>query len=223
MALIVVGFTAFGFLSAQTAEQKKLKAEYDALLNRVRYAEQCGFCFDGQNSVDEVKTQGGENTFFVEEKNIYLQVKNKKNSTVYYTRCFDLVETNGSLAVNADYVLTQNVRLDGHWNLFTMGNKLNATVCTDKTCKNTQIELYEINAKPVSVTDGIFLTFPSGTEKKAENANISTQSKGMPQINLADEKKNADILMKKMRSVFSLSQCTQMQTDLDTAFKKVSK
>ncbi|MEL3903645.1 MAG: hypothetical protein P1P63_00795 [Treponemataceae bacterium] len=218
--LLVVGFTALGFLSAQTAEQKKLLLEYEALLNRVQYATQCGFCFDGKNHVGEEKTKGSEHSFFVAEQNVYLQVKNKKTGAIYYTRSFDLVDVNGSLAVNADYVVTQNIRITGHWNFFKMGKKLNVTVCTDNTCKNTEIDLYEINAKPVAVTDGVFLTFAKGVEKKAQIATVSINAKGVPVINLANEKKNAEVLLKKIKKTFSQSEYNKMQADLNATFTK---
>ena len=221
--LLLLGFVASVFAFGETAEQKELVAEYDALLNRVRYATKCGFCFDGRSFVGEVKNKGGEQSFFIEEKNVYLKVKSKKNGATSFTRCFDLTEQNGVLAVNAEYVLTQKIPLASHWNFFKMGKKLNITVCDDNTCKNTELELYVIQGEPLTVTDGIFLTFAQGAEKKAETYTVSINAKGLPEINLADEKKFAETLLKKMQAVFPESQFSKMKAELNAAFKKAGK
>ena len=72
--LLLLGFVASVFAFGETAEQKELVAEYDALLNRVRYVTQCGFCFDGLSFVGEVKNKGDEQSFFIEEIYVYLKV-----------------------------------------------------------------------------------------------------------------------------------------------------
>lgn len=101
-----------------------------------------------------------------------------------------------------------------------MGKKLNITVCDDNTCKNTELELYVIQGEPLTVTDGIFLTFAQGAEKKAETYTVSTNAKGLPEINLADEKKFAANAFEKNASRFSRKPIFQNESRIKRSIQK---
>ncbi|MEL3909366.1 MAG: hypothetical protein P1P64_10235 [Treponemataceae bacterium] len=217
--LLVFCFFIYLTLSAQTVNQKKLIEEYNALLNRVRYSKHSGFCFDGQNFITEIKTKGNEHSFFLDNKTIYLKVVNVKTGETYFTRCFELSVINGVLAVNKNYRLEQNIRVKDDWSFFRLGKNLNLSICSGTTCKNISLDLYEIIGKPLSVKDGLFLTFPKGTEKQAFNVNPTVNYKAIPEFDLAKEQKNAKSLMGKIRANFSENEALKMQKDLDEVFK----
>lgn len=205
-------------LSAQTETQKKLIEEYEALLNRVRYSKQVGFCFDGKNFITEVKTKGNEHSFFLQNKNIYLKVVNIKTGETYFTRCFELSVIDGVLAVNKDYRLKQT-RVKDNWSFFKLGKNLNINLCSGTTCKNINVELYEITEKPTSVKDGLFLTFLRCNEKQAVNIDPDINYKALSDFDFVKEQKNADFLMSKIRACFPASEATQMQKTLDEVLK----
>ncbi|AGT42823.1 hypothetical protein [Treponema pedis] len=212
---LFICFTAF---AETTKEQNLILTEYTALLNRIKYSKQSGFCFDGTEFIAETETEGSEHSFFVAEKNIYIKVVNTEDKNTYFTRCFDIKEEVGYLAVNSKFKLQPSIPVTGHWNFIKIGKKLNVTVCTDETCRNIEITLYEINEKPLDVKDGIFFTFKKGAEKKAKNVNITLNAKALPSINIEKEKKEADIILKKMEAYFSKEQINAKKEELKKIF-----
>lgn len=200
-------------------EGKKLLEDYEAVLSRIRYSKTSGFCYDGKTEIKEKMAEGSENSFFAEQKNIYLKVKNTKENKVYYTRCFDLKEYSGKLAAAENYQIEPVVKITGHWNFFKIGKKLNVTVCSGETCKNTEITLYEINEVPLEIKDGIFFKFDESKEKKASNFNITLNAKPMPVIDIKEEETKMNEIFKKMEKHFTPAQIKEKKE----AFYKILK
>lgn len=187
-------------------EGSKLLEDYETVLMRIRYSKTSGFCHDGKTEIREEKIKGSENSFFTEQKNIYLKVKNIKENKVYYTRCFELQEDNGKLAAAANYQIEPAVKITGHWNFFKIGKKLNITVCSGEKCKNTEMTLYEINETPKNIKDGIFFEFDESEKKEALNFSISLNAKPMPIIDIKEEEAKMNEILKKMEKYFTAAQ-----------------
>lgn len=206
------------FMFAEDCTQHKLLEEYNALYNRIKYAKQPGFCYDGLNKIKEEKVAGSEHSFYVTEENVYLQVVETDTKKIFYTRCFDITELGGQLAINSKFKLLPKIKIDGHWHFAKIGKTLNVIICSDENCINTEIPLYEINDTPIDIIDGIFLSFKDGVSKKASNAKISTKTKPMPVIDLQAEKTNIANLIKKMKGKISQKDIAEKQKILENLF-----
>ena len=187
-------------------ERTKLLENYETALMRIRYSKTSGFCHDGKTGIKEETVKGGENSFFIEQTNIYLKVKNIKENKVYYTRCFELQDDNGKLAAAVNYQIEPAVKIRGHWNFFKIGKKLNITVCSGEKCKNTEMTLYEINETPRKIKDGIFFEFDESEKKEALNFNVTLNTKPMPAIDIKAEEAKMNEILKKMEQYFTAAQ-----------------
>ncbi|UTC68425.1 MULTISPECIES: hypothetical protein [unclassified Treponema] len=203
-------------------EGKKLLEDYETVLTRIRYSKTSGFCHDGKTRIKEEKVKGSENSFFAEKTNIYLKVKHTKENKVYYTRCFDLKEYGGKLAAAANYQIEPAVKITGHWNFFKIGKKLNITVCSGETCKNTEMTLYEINGEPAEIKDGIFFKFDESKEKKAVNFAIALNEKPMPIIDVKEEEAKMNEILKKMEKHFTAAQIKEKKEAFSKALKALN-
>lgn len=214
----IAQFLCFGLclvfpLSAQT----KLEKEYEACLQRLLYAKQCGFIYDGINKIEERREVGSEYSFYTENKNIFVKVIDPKTKKEYFTHCFDFTDVGGYLGIKT-YRLAQEIALDGdYWNLFKASKLVNITVCTATTCKNTQIQLYEINAPILSVTDGILYTFAKGTEKIVSQLDFKIKYKGIPDIDISKEKETVASLTMRIKQTFSADKANSMVAKLEEA------
>ncbi len=218
--IIICTVFIFGiYVAAESSAQNKLLLEYEAVYNKVKYSKQCGFCYDGINRIPESKTEGTEHSFFVEEENIYLKVINTITKETYFTRCFDIQELQGTLAINESFKLKPQITVDGHWNFSKMGKNLNITVCNDTTCRNIEIPLFEITAKPEKVIDGIFFRFKENSAKKPASIHISLNAKALPAINIKEEQAAMKTILKKMEKYFTASQIKEKED----AFNKLIK
>lgn len=220
--LIIYTVFIFGlYVAAESSAQNKLLLEYEAVYNKVKYAKQCGFCYDGINKISESKTEGSEHSFFVEEENIYLKVMHTTTKETYFTRCFDIQEINGVLAINPSYKLKPQIIVDGHWKFLKMGKNLAITVCNDDTCRNIEIPLFEINEKPKKIMDGIFFSFKESSAKKPASIHISLNTKALPVINIKEEQAAMKSILKKMEQYFTASQIKEKETEFNTLLKKI--
>lgn len=215
LTMIVVSSSVF----AQTAKQKALTDEYNRLLNRIQYAQVCGFCFDGTDMIPEVKTKGSEHSFFIENPNVYLKVQRVKDKKFFYTRCFELVEIAQKLYINENYALAPSIKTKGgHWNFLQLSKDLNVTVCTDQACQNVKLELYETNEKPIAVEDGIFVSFASDP-KKCTGVKALVNASSLPALDKSAELKKIDALLQTMEKYFTADEIKTLRSKVNTVTK----
>ena len=197
--------------------------EYDAALNRIKYASVCGFCFDGAARVPEQKRVGSEHSFFVQDQNVFLKVTDSRDKKTYYTRCFDIKNINGKLSINETVRIVPEIRAEGTWHFSKLGKKLNITVCTDTSCKNIPIPLYEITEKPLSVKDGILFSFKDGGKKTAENPAITFNTKAEPLVDTAVQAEKIRALFKLMEKDFAPSEIKEKRTEFEAVLKAAAR
>lgn len=214
--LLLCGYTQTG-----KNGKKNTELEYEAALNRVRYAAVCGFCFDGITNINEQKTAGSKHSFFTQNRNVFLKVIDRADKTVYYTRCFDIKEVNGLLAVSETAVLYPEIKIDknGHWNFSKIGKNLNITICTDTACKNIPLPLYETTEKPVKVKDGILLLFKEETKLKTVKTDIQLNAKGLPALDIQKETEKTKKLLEKIKKDLSPLEIKEKEQALKAALQ----
>lgn len=207
------------YIAAENSVQNTLLLEYEAVYNAVKYAKQCGFCYDGINRIAENKTEGSEHSFFVEEENIYLKVIHTTTKETYFTRCFDIKEINGILAINPSFRLKPQIIVDGHWKFSKIGKNLTITVCNDTSCRNIAIPLFEVTEKPEKVMDGIFFSFKEQSVKKPDSIHITLNAKAVPLIHIAEEQATMKTILKKMEQYFTASQIKEKEAEFNQLLK----
>ena len=217
---LLVFFAIFGMnLTAQTDVKAKIQDEYDICLRRISNSTVCGFYYDGEDFIPEKKVQGSDHSFYIENPNVYIKVIDKATGMPMFTRCFEFTDVDGYLGVGNNQ-LEQKIALDGdHWNFFKMTKQLYITVCSETTCTNTAIPLYEIKGKPESVKDLVFLTFKKGAEKRITQVTFALKSKGVPDLDFVQESRNIISIVKKLTSVFSYEETAAMKTKLEAALQ----
>ncbi len=207
---------------AENSTQKELEQEYNRIYNRVKYCKSNGFCFDGKNKIKEVKEKAGENSFFIEKDNVYIKVYNKTMNKYFYSRHFELKCIKGKLVLEENYEVEPSISLKGHWSVFQIGNILSVTLCGRNTCKNFEVELYEINAKPISIQDGVFYEFKEADVKLAKNFKLKLNSKAKPDINIKIEKEEMNKILKKMSKYFTKKQIADKKKAFDSLIKNLN-
>lgn len=218
--LLLIGFSIF----AETTIQKELLSEYEYILSRIRYSNTSGFCFDGKTKIPQIQSSGKENTFYIEDSDVYLKVINKQDNTIYYTRHFELNIAAGKLAINSNYIISPSIKLEDHFSLLKLGNKLNVSICTENTCRNEALQFFKIKATPLKIVDGIFFIF---NEKNVKPINsditIILNKTSKPDIDITKEEKNIRNVLDKMTPHFNADEIKTKTEKVEQLLQGISK